>query len=140
MQKGAIFFWIPQVEYLGHAIPTDGVKTNANKIKAIEDWAIPQSMKQLRTFLGSYRLYRKFIKGYAMISMPLIDILNVGEFRWNETAQEAFVAFKRALCQAPILVGPDFSKTSIVETDASNGSIGVVLTQEGILSLSLPDP
>jgi len=50
MQKGAIFFWIPRVEYLGHVIPAEGVKTNANKTKAIEDWAIPQSMKQLRTF------------------------------------------------------------------------------------------
>lgn len=58
-----------------------------------------------------------------MISKPLTDLLKVAEFKWTGTAQEAFVDLKRALCQAPVLAVPDFSKTFIVETDASNGGI-----------------
>ena len=112
------------MEYLGHVISAEGIKTDANKIKAIENWAVPQFMKQLRSFLGLAGYYRKFIKGYAMISKPLTDLLKVGEFKWIETAQGAFVALKKALCQAPVFAVLDFSKTFIVETDASNGGMG----------------
>ena len=68
-----------------------------------------------------------------MISKPFTDLLRTGEFKWNEQAQEAFLTLKKALCQAPVLAIPDLNKTFIVETDAFDGGIGVVLMQEGHL-------
>ena len=96
-KKSKCSFGITQVEYLGHIIFAEGVKTDASKIKAIQEWHIPQTVKHLRSLLGLAGHYRKFIRGYTMISKPLIDLLRTGEFKWNKQAQEAFLTLKKAL-------------------------------------------
>lgn len=50
--------------------------------------------------------------------------------QWNPAAEEAFQKLKTALCTAPVLCSPDFSKPLIVETDASDTGIGAALSQE----------
>ena len=49
---------------------------------------------------------------------------------WTEKHQEAFETLKKALMQAPILHLPSFSQPFQLFTDASDSSIGALLTQE----------
>lgn len=46
------------VEFLGHIISGDGVATDPAKVKAVLEWAQPQSVTDVRSFLGTCSYYR----------------------------------------------------------------------------------
>ena len=118
------------MEYLGHIVSHEGVKVDPSKIKAIKEWRIPTSIKHLRGFLGLTRYYHKFAKNYGRIAAPLTTLLKKDAFSWTLEATKAFEHLKQEMCQAPVLATPDFTKTFIVECDASGNGIGAFLMQD----------
>lgn len=119
-----------QLRYLGHVISEAGVATDPDKITAIQQWSVPQSIKDLRSFLGLAGHYRRFVKHFGIIARPLTDLLKKGTpFHWTEHQSNSFEALKSALTLAPVLALPDFSKPFCIETDAIGIGIGAVLMQ-----------
>ena len=51
-------------------------------------------------------------------------------FKWMIEHQEVFDALKEALCTAPVLGYPDYSREFILETDASLKGLGTILSQQ----------
>jgi hypothetical protein len=55
---------------LEHIIANDTAAMDDDKIKAVQDWPLPRSVKALRGFLGLTGYYRKFIHNYGSSPRP----------------------------------------------------------------------
>lgn len=119
-----------ETEFLGHIITPDGIKPNTKKIKAIQDFPIPNTQKELRGFLGLLGYYRKFIEQFAKITKPLTKCLKKNtKITHDKEFVETFNKCKTLLCNNPILAYPDFDQPFELTTDASNFALGAVLQQ-----------
>ena len=117
-----------KINYVGHLISAKGVHPDPDKIKAIQQWPRPETVKELRGYLGLSSYYRRFIQNYGKLADPLTQLMQKDiEFRWTEDTKSAFAKLKQALTSAPILASPEFGQPFTVERDASRVGIGVVL-------------
>ena len=131
LQPDKCDFLRTEVAYLGHIIGRDGVKPNPAKINAIRKSPRPTTVRAIRQFLGLSGYYRRFIKDYAKIAKPLSDLLKK-DVKWEGgcSRRRSFRKLRRYLCKTPILLYPNFQKTFKLTTDASDHTVGAILTQE----------
>jgi len=53
------FFYVTTVTYIGIIITPEGVSMEKEKIKAIQEWPVPRTVKQIQSFLGVCQLLQK---------------------------------------------------------------------------------
>jgi hypothetical protein len=82
-------------------------------------------------FLDLTRYYCKFVQNCGNFLAPLITLLKTNAFSWTPTTDQSFQALKEVVCITPILALPDFTKTFVLECDASGRGIEAVLMQDG---------
>ena len=120
-----------EVEYLGHLVGREGIKPLGNNIKAVMEYPVPTTVKQLRSFNGMVNFYKKFIHHSETIMKPLYRATAARKLVWSAECETAFGEVKKALTEAPVLSYPDFSEHCkfIVTCDASSTGSGAVLSQ-----------
>ena len=130
IHPGKCRFAVQEIVYLAHRINSFGIKIDDSKYQAIETYPVPKNIKNVRAFLGMAQFYRRYIKSFATIALPLNKLLRKdSKFVWTEECQVAFETLKKALVTAPVLAFPQFDKPFILAVDASDESIGYVLSQ-----------
>ena len=67
-------FRVTEVDFLDMIISRDGIKMDPEKVNTILKWPKLMNVKQVCTFLGLGNFYRHFIKDYAIISCPMVDL------------------------------------------------------------------
>ncbi|KAK1803866.1 hypothetical protein P4O66_003812 [Electrophorus voltai] len=88
-------------------------------------------MRQELRFLGFAIFYQQFIKSFSTLAQPLMDVLRgqAKRLKWHPEADRVFERLKTAFSTPPMLQQPDPDKTFVVEVDASDVGVGVVLFQ-----------
>ncbi|GBG76581.1 hypothetical protein CBR_g22461 [Chara braunii] len=124
-------FGVPSVIYLGHVISGDGLAPEAAKIAVIQEWPQPQTVRDVRSFMGLASYYRKFVRNFSAVAAHLTNLTKKDTpFLWFLHCQLAFTRLKKALTRAPVLKLPDPTLPFILTTDASQYGIGAVLQQD----------
>lgn len=120
-----------EVKYLGHIISKDGIRPTSENIEAIKNMKRPQTIRNVRSFLGTVNFYGKFIPNIADKRKPLNELLKKNvKFIWSAECETAFEELKNYLISEPVLVRPNFDDKFVLTTDASDYAIGAVLTNE----------
>ena len=88
---------------------------------------------ELRSFLRFCSVYRRFVRNYSNIAVPLHKFLkNKREFNipsFSAEQDEAFTTLVIAITTPPILVLPKMGLPYSVDTDASDQQVGAALFQ-----------
>jgi hypothetical protein len=125
-------FWLEEVPFLGHIISEGGISVDPSKVKDILSWKTPQNVLDIKSFLGLAGYYRRFIKGFSQISMPMTELLAKGNtFEWMPRRETSFQELKKRLTTTPVLTMPDMEKPFSIYCDASSQGLGCVLMQDG---------
>jgi hypothetical protein len=128
-------FAMKEIEFLGHIVSGEGIRVDPRKVQVVQDWPVPKSVHDVRSFLGLANYFRRFIHAFATIARPLQQLtrkeIKWSKSTWTDECQRAFELLKYKLTSAPLLALPDFSKPFEIIADASDFALGAVLVQDG---------
>ena len=122
-------FRVTEVDFLGMIVSRDGIKMNPEKVNAILKWPEPTNVKQVCAFLGLSNFYRCFIKDYAIISCPMVDLTCKDViFNFGDKEKASFEALKAAFTTVPMLQYPEQDCKFHLKTDVSEFAFGGVIS------------
>lgn len=123
-------FMKKEILYLGHVVTKDGVLPDPEKVAILQKYPRPQNTDEVRRFTAFCNYYRKFIKSFSEITVPLNQLCRKNvPFIWTNECESAFQYLKKCLTTPPILQYPNFDADNefIIQTDASGIAVGAVL-------------
>jgi hypothetical protein len=128
-----------EVSYLGFRLTEEGVKPGPDKLRVVKEARPPESVREVRQFLGLCNFFRAHVRNFAQVSAPL-TALTKKECSWKKGAlpPEALKAFRELqsyLCSEPVVAYPRRDRPYALITDAAlgddqhPGGLGAILTQ-----------
>ncbi|GFX08240.1 transposon Tf2-6 polyprotein [Trichonephila clavipes] len=124
-----------QVEYLGFLITAEGSRPLPEKVQAILNYKLPETIHDLRTFLGMINFYRRYLKDAAKTQAPLHELLRGAKKKdrrkvhWTDDTRRSFEKCKTDIAEAALLSFPRSGLPLSLCTDASDFAVGAVLQQ-----------
>ena len=118
------------IKYLGFIVSGKGLAIDPDVISAVKNIQAPKNKQQLRSLMGFFNYYRRFITSYSKTTACLAKLLRkTNEFIWTDKHEHAFTTTINSLINAPILSHANPNITYLLHTDASCNAVGSVLSQ-----------
>ena len=126
-------------EFLGMIINNTGLHPAPTKSEAIASMPRPQTVEELRTFLGLTGYLGQFVPNYSLTTASLTDIIRNKDFAlkrgrkirivWGVEEEQAFQSLRSTLASPTVFPFPDLDNTFEFHTDAGTVGAGAVLMQ-----------
>jgi len=131
LKLGKCEFEKNSIKFLGWLIMPNGITVDPAKAAGLADWPRQlHNVKELWHTLGILGYQRPFIRGYAQLAKPLIDLTwKEITFKWKEHHTEALDKLIHMVTTALVLGCPNLDQQFFVEVDTSTFALGVVLFQ-----------
>ena len=90
-------FGAHEFNFLGHRVSSAGVRPLPEKVRAVERYQTPQTVRSLQHFLGMLNFYRRFLPNIAAVLWPLTEALagTPKQLLWMPPMTSAFQEAKR---------------------------------------------
>ncbi len=119
---------VRSVKFLGYIVSEEGISVDPDRLAPLAEMESPSTIGEVRSALGLFNFYRKFLDDYATTAEPLIALTRKGtDFSWSDDAERAFRAILGSLIAAPLLSHIDYANELVVKSDASGVAIGGAL-------------
>ena len=126
-------FGVVSIEFLGHQITSNGSIPLPSKVKAIEQFPRPQTVRALQELLGMINFYHRFIPHAAIKLRPLYSALKgksqKQQLTWCDDMTSAYNRGISALIDATLLAHPYSQAPIAITSDASDTGVGACLEQ-----------
>lgn len=126
-------FFTNRTKYLGFIIDANnGIEMDETKIRAVQEWSPPTTVKGIQSFLGFVNFYRQFIPRFTEIARPLqrwVHKESPRQFELDSDGLSAFEQLKAAVTSGPVLAPFNPECKTVLSTDASGYASGACLSQ-----------
>ena len=123
-------FSVPELVFLGHKISAAGISLDEKKVDAVKHARVPQSISELRSFLGLANYCARYISHFATIVEPLRHLTKAGvKWSWTAAHQQVFDKVKSMLTSDCVMSHFNPSIETQLKVDASSFGLEAVLLQ-----------
>ncbi|XP_055604888.1 uncharacterized protein K02A2.6-like [Uranotaenia lowii] len=123
-------FRTKEVTFLGHHISAKGIKPTNDKIATLKTFRSPETVEELKSYLGLVTYIGRFLPDLATVTAPLRALTHTGTpFVWEDVQEKAFNKLKKMISDIKTLKCFDNSLRTRLIVDASPVGLGAVLVQ-----------
>jgi hypothetical protein len=100
-------FFKPEVRFLGHIVSAEGIQADPAKVKVVASWPKPETVSDVKAFLGLAIFFRRYILNFAELASPLTELTRgaiskkqgkLTRVLWNTRCQNAFECSDHCTC------------------------------------------
>lgn len=121
-----------EINYLGHLVTNQGLKTDPEKVDAILNMPAPEDVTAVSRLCGFVNYLARFLPNLSEVMEPIRQLTRQGvTWQWNSNHDDAFNTIKQMVSSAPVLRYYNATDELTVQCDASDKGIGAALLQNG---------